>query len=47
MFTTLVIVVTAIVAYKYGKKRGEEEAHLIFRGAERNKQEFFSRISLN
>jgi len=47
MLTAILIAVTAIVAYQYGKRRGKEDMYQLCMNAEQTKREFFSRISLN
>jgi len=47
MLTALAILVAGYIGYRYGKRRGEEDMYQLCRNAERTKQEFFSRISLN
>lgn len=47
MLTALLVTATAFIAYKYGRRRGEEDMYQLCRDAEQVKREFFSRISLN
>lgn len=47
MLTAIAIAVSAYVAYRYGKYKGEQEMYQFCTNAEQIKREFFSRISLN
>jgi len=47
MLTALLVMATAIIAYKYGRKRGEEDMYTLLKDADDIRRAFFSRISLN
>ena len=47
MLTAIAIAIVAVVAYKYGRRRGAEDMYQLCMNAEQTKREFFSRISLN
>lgn len=47
ILTLLAVLVTAIVAYKYGRKRGEEDMYMLCKNADDVRRAFFSRVSLN
>jgi len=47
MLVALAITITAVIAYKYGKHRGEEDMYYLCKSADQARREFFSSISLN
>ncbi len=47
MWTIVYIVITAYVAYRIGKRKGEQEMYQLCKNADQVQREFFQRISLN
>jgi len=47
MWTIVYIAIAAYVAYRIGKRKGEQEMYQLCKNADQIQREFFSRISLN
>lgn len=46
MWTIVYIAITAYTAYKYGKRKGEQEMYQLCKNADQVQREFFQRVSL-
>lgn len=47
MLTALAVSVASMIAYKFGKRRGEEDMYYLCKSADQARREFFSSVSLN
>jgi hypothetical protein len=47
MSTIIYVALAAYIAYRLGKRKGEQEMYQLCRNADQVQREFFSRISLN
>lgn len=47
MLTAILVMATAIIGYKYGRKRGEEDMYMLLKDSDDIRRAFFSRISMN
>lgn len=46
MWTIVGFILTAYLAYRYGKRKGEQEMYQLCKNADQVQREFFSRVSL-